>query len=239
LFCQQRTKCVKFNVMPVKAVIFDVDGVIFDSENLHVSSWEKVFGARGLFFPDTVYQSGFGVCDREFLLNLKRKGKLPAGINIEELLQEKVKTTLQLAGNSVPTFPSVVETILQLKKQYLLAAASNSDERLVHLLLQKAGIQHCFTTILARNDVTRPKPFPDIYFACAEKLKVSPQFCLVVEDSVVGVAAARAAGMFCIAVTHTTAAEKLTRANLIVDSLSPDKVCKAISILHEQETKLS
>ncbi|HOJ39113.1 MAG TPA: phosphatase, partial [bacterium] len=87
--------------MAITAIIFDVDGVIFDSEKIHVRAWEKIFGRMNLVFPRSVYEAGFGVCDREFLLGLKNAGKIPAKADLEALLEEKVHATLSLLEEGV------------------------------------------------------------------------------------------------------------------------------------------
>ncbi|MCM8768944.1 MAG: HAD family phosphatase [Candidatus Omnitrophica bacterium] len=218
--------------MTISRVIFDVDGVIFDTEKIHISGWEIIFGRRGFSFPKEVYESGFGVCDREFLLKLKKEGRLPPETEIEIILEEKVEATLKLIDGGAPFFPSVVETIKQLSGNLPLACASNSDSRFVHLLLEKSGLKNCFQLVLTRKEVTAPKPSPEIYLTCARKMKVVPCQCLVIEDSPVGVAAAKSAGMICLAVTHTTPAQKLSAADFIISQLTVDEIYRVIRRSH-------
>jgi len=210
------------------AVIFDVDGVIFDSERVHVDAWEQVFPPRGIRLWEKDYLAGVGVCDRIFLENLRAAGTIPPGEDLEAILEAKIAALIERLDRPVRVFPGARETIEALAERLPLCAASNSDRRFVEKMLAGGGLLGRFSYVLARNDVARPKPEPDIYLMGAERLGVAPADCLVIEDSPVGIEAARRAGMRCVAVAHTVPAEKLLAADTVLPCIAPEGVLAAL-----------
>lgn len=208
--------------MMIKGIIFDVDGVIFDSEKLHLEAWKKVFRKRNIFLKDE--QSGVGYSDREFLLELKAKGIIPPDINIREIQEEKLSELIELADKDIQLFSGVKELLSSLKNRYLFCVASNSDRKFISKILKNTNLISYFKYITTVNDVQNPKPHPDIYILSAKRMGLEPNECVVIEDSSVGVEAAKRAEMKCIAVAHSLPKEKLQKADLILEQISTDKI---------------
>ena len=214
--------------MNIKGIIFDVDGVIFDSEKLHLQAWKKVFKKRNILLIDE--KSGVGRSDREFLLELKAKKTIPSDIDIREIQEEKLAVLIGLADKKVELFPGVKELLSFLKDNYLLCVASNSDIKFISKVLQNTNLARYFKHIITINDVSKPKPHPDIYLLSLKKMGLTSEECIVIEDSPVGIEAAKRAGMKCIAVVHTLTKEKLQKADLILEEISVGKIKKFIRI---------
>ncbi len=200
--------------METKAIIFDMDGVIFDSEVLHKKAWEKVFDTRSIVIDEKEFLRGIGISDKDFLMMLASEGKIP--LDIELLISEKRKILLEIAG-SARVFDGMVELIKHLSKRYKLAVASNSDREFVMKLMKKAEVKDFFDVILCFQDISKPKPDPEIYLKCAERLGFSPSECVVMEDSPAGIKAAKAAGMRCIAISGQLGKELLSFADLVIE----------------------
>ena len=214
--------------MKVKGVIFDVDGLLVDTEKLHVKAWEKIFRKRGIYLSKPDYESGVGISDYEFLQHLKEKGKIPPGFRIDELLNEKESIMLELADGKVKLFPGVLSLLNTLSPRFILSAASNSEKNFVIKVLKNSGIFDYFKVVLTRNDIKRPKPFPDIYLVCLSKMGLSPEECVIIEDSPAGIKAARKAGIRCIAVSHTLPPADLKEADLILENICVEKIMEFI-----------
>ena len=204
----------------ISAIIFDVDGVLFDSEGLHVKAWEKVFGPRGIVLWEREYYAGVGVPDREFLISLREQGRLPADLDIPRIMREKFEAFASIADGKKAVFPGVPEAVRRLAERYLLCAASNSNREVVRRMIETAGFADCFKAVLGYGDAENAKPAPDIYLLAAERLGVGPAACVVVEDSAIGVAAAKAAGMFCVAIGHSMSPGELAACDVFLQELT-------------------
>ena len=208
--------------MPIKGIIFDVDGVIFDSEKLHAEAWKVVFEKRNIFLVDD--KSGVGRSDSEFLKELKEKGAVPKNLNIREVQDEKLTVLIELANKKVELFPQVKELLVSLEKKYILGIASNSDKKFILNIIQNTDLLDYFKSVLTINDIKEPKPSPEIYLLSAKKMGLKPQECVVIEDSTYGIEAAKRAKMKCIAVAHTLPKEKLRKADLLLEQVCIAKI---------------
>jgi beta-phosphoglucomutase len=208
--------------MTVKGIIFDVDGVIFNSEKAHVIAWKKVFGRRNIKLAKKDYIDGEGIADLEFLVNLRKEGKIPAKYDLKTIIKEKHGEMLKLIGKNIGLFTGMKQVIRKLAKEYTLCVASNSVKKLVIGLLENSGIKKYFKYFVTNEDIKRPKPYPDVYLLAVKKMKLKSAECIAVEDTGIGVEAVKKAGLYCIAVTNTQAKEKLKKADLIVNKLKID-----------------
>lgn len=194
-------------------VIFDLDGVIADSEPLHQEAFRRLLGELGL-------ESGLaddwhrfvGTADRPVLEKLIAGRDLAGTPTIDALLDRKAALFLDLVREREPLFPEVPHLVADLAGRYRLAVASGSLRTAIAGVLELRGLRRFFESTLSVQDVARGKPAPDLFLATAERLGVAPSACVVIEDSVPGVTAARAAGMRVIGITNTTPAERLTEA---------------------------
>lgn len=199
--------------MAIEAIIFDLDGVIFDSEELHKIAWKMVFKRHNIKITEDDYVKGIGVSDIDFLKGLVQQKKIPD--DIDGFLSEKRKTLLEMSSQA-KTFDGITDFIKDVYSYYKLAVASNSDRNFVLKLLDSSKLTGFFSVILGFQDISKPKPDPEIYIRCAEKLNVKNSNCVVIEDSPAGIKAAKSAGMKCIGITTMLDEKALSQADFIV-----------------------
>lgn len=198
-----------------KAVIFDMDGVIVDSESRHERAYLEVvqelgYGDNhGLRFTDYVGRSDETLW-RDFIA--KHRPPQP----MEELLARKTQRVVEIIQREQPLFEGLPELVGRLARRYTLALASGSDRPVVEAVLRLDGLRRFFSAVVSAPDIKHGKPAPDIFLRAAELLKVAPHECWVIEDSKPGVAAGLAAGMRVIAITNTHPADELSHAHHVV-----------------------
>ncbi len=210
--------------MSLKAVIFDCDGVIADDEMVHLAAFRETLAPLGITISDNDYYDkylGFSdveAIDQALIDNDKRLS--PAEIDL--LAKRKAEIFRAQIARDMVIYPGVVELVHRLRS-YALAVASGALREEIELILSSVGLQGCFEVIVSAESVSRGKPDPEPFLTALRLLKqyrpLSPAECLVIEDSVAGVEAARKAGMWCLAVTNSYAKEKLAGAHMIVETL--------------------
>jgi HAD superfamily hydrolase (TIGR01509 family) len=199
----------------MKAVIFDMDGVIVDSEPRHERAFLDVLQQigcsdnHGMRFSDYIGRS-----DREIWTDFLARHK-PLQ-TLEQLLAMKRDRVVEIIRREQPLFKGLPELVEKLATRYQLAVASGSDKAVVEEVVSLQGLRRFFPVIVSCADVERGKPAPDIFLRAAELLGVIPKDCWVIEDSKPGVAAGLAAGMQVIAITNTHPADELARAMRVV-----------------------
>ena len=208
------------------AVVFDLDGVLVDSYEAHRWSWERLAAETGVRFTDAEFVASFGQTSREVIA---RHWHAPVGSpRNRELDERKEALYRERLRASFPVVDGARELIDALRAHGVpLAVGSSAPPENVALSLELLGRRDAFAVVVTGSDVERGKPDPAIYLACAARLGVPPPRCVVVEDAPVGVAAARAAGMRCVALEGTTTAAALHDADLVVTSLrelSPERL---------------
>ncbi len=198
-----------------RAVIFDMDGVIVDSEPLHERAFYEVVGEigyahnHGIRFADYVGRSDFELW-QDFIA--KHRPPQP----LEELLARKRQRVIEVMRQAQPVFAGLPELVEKLAARCPLALASGSERPVIETVLELKGLRRFFSVVVNAADVANGKPAPDIFLLAARKLGVEPQDCWVVEDSKPGVAAGLAAGMRVIAITNTHPARELGHATHVV-----------------------
>jgi HAD superfamily hydrolase (TIGR01509 family) len=198
-----------------KAVIFDMDGVIVDSEPRHERAFLEVvrelgYGDNlGLRFADYV-----GWPDQELWGDFVARHK-PAQ-SLEELQARKRQRVVEIIRREQPLFKGLPGLIARLAGRYALALASGSERAVVEEVLRLDNLGRFFSVVVSGSDIKHGKPAPDIFLRAAELLKVGPEECWVIEDSKPGVAAGLAAGMQVIAITNTHPADELAHATHVV-----------------------
>lgn len=184
----------------MKAVIFDMDGVIVDSEPLYEQHLQAFLGSLGVSQPELLEVSLKGVSSRDTGKLLIETFQLE--YEIEEFITISRKAYLEHLNSldNLPAIPGVVQFVKYLHKSgYSLALASSASAKRIDLFLTKLKLKRYFPVIVCGDDVERSKPAPDIFLLAAKKLGAKPADCVVVEDAQNGVRAAKAAGMKCIA----------------------------------------
>lgn len=206
--------------MILKAVIFDFDGLLLDTEWAAFSAWNHIFKEHGqeLRLEKWVLCVGSGY----HLFDPVRELETLTGLSLngQELLRRKEKLK-QEACALLPLMEGAHEAIGTAKKAgFKVGLASSSFRPVIHGHLERLGIASCFDATVTGDEVAQIKPHPDLYDKCARILGVQPENCLVFEDSLNGVKAAKQAGMCCVAVPNrVTRGLDFSLADQVVDSL--------------------
>lgn len=211
----------------LRALIFDFDGIVADNEPIHLLMFRKVLSRLGIpLTTEDYYTTYLGMDDKGcFSAILKIHGKNPSPPEIEALIQEKTRYFTEHIKDHLVIFPGVVSFVETASQKYPLAIASGALRHEIELILQTAGIRKAFRTIVSAEDVAEGKPDPEGFLKALGRLNeitsrpIRADECLVIEDSLAGLEGAKKAGMKCLAVTNTYPREKLTDADLIVNSL--------------------
>jgi HAD superfamily hydrolase (TIGR01509 family) len=204
-------------ITDVKAIIFDMDGVLIYTEPLYFEVAEKLFKEEFNLSISEGYMDTVGSKDIEVLAFLIERFGLK--VDIEKLMQRLMQRYIKLLREKASPMPGI-EVIDELKKHYRLALASSSTKECVKLVLKKFRIVDSFEVILTGDDIEHGKPDPEIYLLTAKKLGLNPCECLAIEDSENGVNAAKNAGMKCVAIpTPFNSGQNFSRANIRIDKM--------------------
>jgi beta-phosphoglucomutase len=185
---------------PFKAFIFDMDGVLIDSENFYTEMERICFDRLGLKISHEEHITYQGTATDEMWKIIKGRHDLPH--TIEELVELNNGLTIPVFENmhTMNPMPGVAELISTLRKRSVpLALASSSTPEVIDIVLDKTSLRSFFDVVVNSRMTGISKPAPDIFLLAAQKLKVRPQECIVLEDSKNGITAAKTAGMYCIA----------------------------------------
>lgn len=188
------------------AVIFDMDGVLFDSEPLHIRAWQAVTTPLGYQFASEWFLPWVGIPDWQVSDHLHREYGL--GASGENLLQQKRTHYLRITAAELRAFDGVADGVRALLARGIpIAVATSSNRENSRHTLACSGLDAFFPVLVSAEDVTRHKPAPDPFLLAAERLGVPAAQCIIIEDSPAGVQAGRAAGCTVLAVmsTHSTA----------------------------------
>lgn len=201
-----------------RAVLWDMDGTIVDSGVGHRLAWEKTFNNHGETFTEAVFKYTFGRRNEETIR--KYFGRNISQEKLDAIADEKERIFRSLIKGKIRALPGAVELIKSLQKAgYRQALVSSTPIENIELITGTLCIKDCFDVIIASGDVSKGKPDPQGFLLAAEKLNVLPENCIVMEDAVAGVTAAKRGGMHCIAVTTSRPKERLSKADIVVDNL--------------------
>ena len=215
----------------MRAIIFDFNGVIIDDEPLHLELFRAVLAEEGIALSDEDYRGKYlGYDDRgcfvAALTDAGREREANDAATVAGLIERKAALYRAAIDERYLLFPGVVELVRRLAKKYLLAIASGALRGEIEMVLERGGVYDCFQAIIAAEDVVACKPDPEGYVKALAALNagalppIQPGECLVIEDSIAGVEAAKRAGMRCLAVTNSYAAVELREADWIAGSLA-------------------
>jgi len=197
-----------------QAVIFDLDGVLADSEGLHVEAWRRLFADRGWSFAERWASEWVGVADVDIAADVSAQDS--ARPHSGRLVDEKRKWFRQLVTEGLQSFEGVAAELERCRELSIPAAVGTSSARAeAMLMLQVMGFASYFPVVVAGDDVPRVKPAPDIFVAAAQELGVPAERCIVVEDSPGGIEAARAAGAAVVAVASSFSTDRLGTAERV------------------------
>jgi HAD superfamily hydrolase (TIGR01509 family) len=190
--------------LPIEAVIFDMDGVLADTEPLHVHAWQRVLGGID---PAAVYEERgrlMGMSSPVIAAELIREFRL--AISADELFRRKRDAFRDLAGKGLRAFRGLAEEMALLRHLPIGLATSSTREE-ADFMLERIGFRRMFSTVVTCDDVPAAKPAPDCYLMAARLLERSPSACCVIEDSINGMCSATAAGTRVLAVSPSPLAE--------------------------------
>ena len=208
------------NQTNIRAVIFDMDGVLVDSEKLINIAAITMFKEKGLIVQPDDFLPFVGAGEDRYIGGVAERYGFP--LDGPAAKQRTYEIYLELAPSQLDVFPGTLDLLHACRQAGLLiAVASSADEIKVRANLQTIGLPLDFwNTIVVGEDALRKKPAPDAFLFAANKLGVMPSECVVVEDAVNGVQAAKAAGMRCVAVATSFSPDRLQEADVVRDSLA-------------------
>jgi HAD superfamily hydrolase (TIGR01509 family) len=186
----------------IDAVVFDLDGVLLQSEEVWDSVRERYVRERGGRYDEQVQRAMMGMSAPEWSAFLHEDAGVPdepAAIN-----RDVVALMLEAYARELPLLPGAVEAVGRIAAAFPLALASSSNRAIFEEALRLAGIAGLFRATVSSEEVARGKPAPDVYLEAAKRLGVAPERCAAVEDSHSGIASAKAAGMRVIAIPNAS-----------------------------------
>lgn len=203
----------------LEAVIWDMDGVIVDTGIYHLKAWQRALAKRGIKLTEPEFRQTFG--KRNDLMGRVFLGPAATEDEIRAITNEKEEEYLSSVKGNLKPLPGAVELIRALEQNGIKKAlASSAGMDNIKNFLKILKIDDCFQALVSGREVGASKPDPEIFLTAARALGVNPNNCIVIEDSLAGVEAAKRAGMKCIAVTTTNRLERLHQADLVVDNLT-------------------
>jgi HAD superfamily hydrolase (TIGR01509 family) len=203
----------------IEAVVFDLDGVLLDSEQLWDETREQLAKERGGRWHDRAQRDMMGMSSREWSRYMHETIGLPE--SPEDINREVVERLAAAYREQLPVIPGAREAVERLAARWPLGLASSSNRELIDLALELLGVRRLFKATVSSEEVARGKPAPDVYLEAARRLGVDPAHTAAIEDSHNGILAAKAAGMRVIAIPnrHFPPDERaLEQADLVLDS---------------------
>jgi len=215
-------------------VIFDMDGVLVDSEPLHFEMERRLFREVGIDLPIEEHEQYAGLTPKRMWTEIRQAYGLPQSVDKLTALEIGRKTEF-LEDRTLEASPGIEQLILRLHEAgYRTSVASSSPHQLIRLFLNRAGLIDHFDYLVSGEDVVEGKPEPDIYLLAARKNDVPPERCLAIEDSQRGVRAAQAAGMRCIGYRNPNSGKQdLTAADYSVEDFSEESIKEILSFIRK------
>jgi HAD superfamily hydrolase (TIGR01509 family) len=205
----------------IEAVVFDLDGVLLDSEQVWDDAREQLAAERGGRWHPQAQKDMMGMSSTEWSRYMHERIGLPEPP--EEINREVVERLAAIYRRHLPAIAGAREAVEGLAARWPLGLASSSNRELIDLALELLGVKQLFAATVSSEEVARGKPAPDVYLEVARRLGVGPTQAAAVEDSHNGILAAKAAGMRVLAIPNThfpPGAEALARADVVLDSLA-------------------
>jgi len=211
--------------------IFDWDGVIIDSGQLHAESWRLLAAELGKSIAPDSFIRGFGMKSDRIIAEIHGWAKEPPEIarlvNRKEALYREI-----VAQSDIAALPGVTQWMTQLQAAGVPCAVASSTHRLnIEAVLDRIGLRNAFREIISAEDVEQGKPNPEVFEKAAKRLGMAASLCVVFEDAHVGIEAGHAAGMKVVAVATTHQPEELQAADLVVRRLDELTVERIASVL--------
>jgi len=203
----------------LEAVIFDMDGVLIDSEPFHLVVNEKIFKALGINLSEDEYHSFIGTTHKDMWTTIKNRYNLTQGV--PELVNMQVSGNINYIKNEeIEEINGITNLLSRIAHENIkIGIASSSPTEVIELVTNKLGIRDYFSSIVGGEEIKKGKPAPDIFLKAAKRLNAKPSDCIVIEDSKNGVLAAKTAGIKCVGFKNPNSGnQNLQKADLIVDN---------------------
>lgn len=232
------------NNVALRAIVFDCDGVLIDSEPVHYIAFKKTLGTDGAILTEELYKERYLANDDRgaFTKFYQDQGKPLPPEELKRLIDQKSVVFQELVSTEgILPFPAVPELVMALSQRYPLAIASGARKHELEILLETAGIRPYFEAIISADDVEKGKPDPESYLKAVEALNASgkrsgppirPEECVVIEDSKEGVISAHGAGMKCVAVATSYPIFELSMADVVVPNLAALRISQIEDLFH-------
>jgi beta-phosphoglucomutase len=206
----------------IKAIVFDFDGVLADTEPLHLRAYQDVLAPLGLTLTRDEYYTRYLGFDDEgvFTALAEAHGFSWDRGRLDSLIVEKGRVYDAFVEAGAVLYPGAAACIAGMARVFPLGIASGALRHEIQTILRATGLVNQFRFIVASGDTAASKPAPDPYRRAAELHGIEPGHCLAIEDSRWGIESAKAAGLSCVAITHTYPRDQLSSADAIVDSLA-------------------
>jgi beta-phosphoglucomutase len=207
--------------MPPIAIVFDFDGVLADSEPLHLRALQVIVAELGITIErDEYYERYLGYDDVGAMkLLAAAHGQEWTDQQISALIERKSVVFEEMLQAGAVLYPAAPACVRRLATKYPLGIASGALKHEIMAILHGSGLAQHFRFVVASGDTPRSKPAPDPYRRAAELHKLPPASCLAIEDSRWGIASAKAAGLRCVGITTTYGAHELPGADAVIESL--------------------
>lgn len=184
----------------IKAIIFDMDGVLVDSEPFNIEIEKRQFELNHILISEEEHHQYMGVATDVMWKEIAKGQSLP--LPVEALIEQNKKESIHYFTElkEIPVMPGLIDLLEKLtSKNFPIAVASSSFPEIIELILQKTGLRKHFQVMVSSQEAGKSKPEPDVFLLAAKRLGINPENCMVIEDSANGIRAAKAAGMRCIA----------------------------------------
>ncbi|UCD04484.1 MAG: HAD family phosphatase [Candidatus Woesearchaeota archaeon] len=204
----------------IKAIIFDMDGVIINSEKVKAEAWKKVLSKYGVKDGDKWYKERAGISRTELANDAIKTFSLSA--KVEDLYKNKINTYHKMLKNQTEPIESTIKFLKSIPKDIKIGLVSSQNKEIIKQQLKIIGVFSYFDVIISGDDtIDRNKPYPDAYLLAAKKLKIETDSCIAVEDTKAGVEAAKSAGMKCVGFKNLDSGNQdLSKADKIVSNLN-------------------
>jgi len=205
----------------IRAVVFDFDGVLADTERLHLAAYQQIFSTRSVTLTrDDYYSRYLGYDDYGVFSRMSDDhGLALTPQEIAVLIAEKASAFDGVIAGTDVLYPAAASCIERLAREYPLGICSGAMRHEIEMILKRAALDRHINFIVAAGDTPRSKPAPDPYARAADLHRLPAAACVAIEDSRWGIVAAKTAGLKCVAITNTYSASELTDADAVIMSL--------------------
>jgi beta-phosphoglucomutase len=211
------------------AIIWDMDGVLVDSASFHFAAWQEVFSRRGVKFTEEEFIQLFG-SRNDFIVRSILGQNIPEE-DINAITQEKELEFRNAIKGRAKLLPGVSRLLDMMKGNLKMALASSAPKENIDLISSELHMEGYFDCVVSGHEVAESKPSPEIYSLAAQRLQTNPGNCLVIEDSPLGVKAAKAAGMKCLAVSHNHPQQDMIESTVVVNTLEDIDLLSLLKIV--------